>query len=90
MAHLPVLAASKIFGRRPIIPPFEPKYMPVPLSPLSSWGSLAQALGPSQVLGYAPDISGRVVPSTSLFAGGDDSDGVDTDTDQFIGGDDYP
>ena len=37
---------------------------------------------------YAPDTSGGAGSSTSLFAGGDDGDDTDTDTDKFICGDD--
>jgi len=48
--------------------------MPVPLSPPSSWGSFAHALGPSQDRGYALGTSGDAGPSTSPFAGDDDSD----------------
>ena len=65
--------------------------MPVPPSPPGSWGSFAQAPGPSQDLRYAPDTSSNACPSTNPFAGDDDSDDDDDDdTDQFIRGDYSP
>ena len=47
--------------------------MLVPSGLPGGWGSFAQAPKLSQGPGYAPDIS--------LFAGGDDGDDTDTDTD---------
>ena len=57
--------------------------MLVPPGPPGSWGSFAQAPGPSQDLRYAPDTSSNACPSTNPFAGDDDSD-------QFIGADIEP
>ena len=47
MAYLPIPTALEIPSRGPIIPPFEPRYMPVPPSPPGGWGSFAQAPRPS-------------------------------------------
>ena len=84
-----VLAASQILGQGPIISLFELGYVPVPPGLLCGWGSFAQALGPSQDLGYASGTSGGAGPSTGPFVGDDDSDD-DVDTNQFIRGDDSP
>ena len=61
--------------------------MPIPQGPLSGWGSFAQAPGPFQDPGYAPDTSDSAGPFTDPFAGDDDND---DDTDQFISIDDSP
>ena len=74
-------------GQGPIIPLFKPGYMLVPLGPLGSYGSFTHAPEPSQDPGYAPDTSGDAGPSTSPFAGNDDTDD-DDDADQFIRADD--
>ena len=84
-----VLAASQILGQGPIISLFELGYVPVPPGLPCGWGSFAQALGPSQDLGYASGTSGGAGPSTGPFVGDDDSDD-DVDTNQFIRGDDSP
>ena len=81
VARNPVLAAPQILGQGPIIPPFEPRYMPVPPSPLCGWGSFAQAPGPSQDPGYALGTLGSVGPSLSPFVDDDDSDDDDDDID---------
>ena len=86
MACLLVLAAREIPGRGSIIPSFEQRYMLVPPSPQGGWCSFAQAPGPSQGPGYAPDTLDGAGPSIGPFAGSDDSD--DSNTDQFIGGED--
>lgn len=54
--------------------------MPVPPGPSSGWGFFAHAPRPSQDLGYALGTSSDAGPSTGFFAGGDDSDDADTDT----------
>ena len=70
----------RILSRGPIIPPYEPGYMPVHLGPVGGWGPFAQTQGPSQDRGYIPGASGRASPSTSLLNGNDDDD----DANQFI------
>ena len=87
-AYLPVLAAPKIPGWGPIIPPFKHKYVLVPPSLRGGWGSFTQALGlgPSQGPWYALGTSNGASPSTSPFAGGNDS--YDGDTNQFISSED--
>ena len=79
VTHLPLSAAPKIPSRRPIIHPFGLRYILVPPGPPGSWGSFAQALGPSYGPGYTLDTLDGVGPFTSPFAGGDDSDDGDTD-----------
>ena len=59
-----LLPSPQIPGRRPIIPPHEPAYMPVPLGLLGGWGSFAEALGPSQDLRYTLVV--RVLPPAFL------------------------
>lgn len=76
---LPIPAAPKIPSQGPIIPPFGQRYVPVLPGPPGNWGSFAQALEPSQGLGYTPGTSNGVGPFTSHFAGGDDRDDGDTD-----------
>ena len=88
MTHIPVPPFPQIPGRGPIIPPFEPGYIPVPPGLPGSWGSFAQVPGPSQDPGYAPSTLGGAGLSTGPFAGDDDDD--DDDADQFIRGDDSP
>nr|POE66927.1 hypothetical protein CFP56_49507 [Quercus suber] len=88
-SHIPIPATPQIPGRGPIIPPFKFEYLLIPPGPPGSWGPFAQALGPSQDLRYALDISGGAGTSTSPFVGDDDSDD-DDDTDQFIRGDNSP
>ena len=41
VACIPISDAPEIQGRRPIIPPFEQRYMLIPPGPPSSWGSFA-------------------------------------------------
>ena len=85
-ALIQVLTLPHIFGRDPIIPPYEPEYMPVPPGLPGGWGSFAQTSRPSQDPSYASDTLNRVGPSTSPFAGdGGDDDG---DIDQFFRDDD--
>ena len=68
-ARIPVSAAPQILGQGPIIPQFEPGYMLVPPGPPGSWGSFAQALGPSQDPRYAPALQAvRVLPPALLQA----------------------
>ena len=62
--------------------------MLVPPGPPGSWGSFAQAPGPSQDLGYITGTSGSAGPSIGPFVGDDDDD--DDDTDQYISGDGSP
>nr|POF02746.1 hypothetical protein CFP56_04979 [Quercus suber] len=48
VACIPIPTAPRIPGWGLIIPPFKPRYMPIPPGLLGSWGSFAQVLGPSQ------------------------------------------
>ena len=79
-ARILVLPLPHILGRGPIVPPYEPRYMPTPLCPLGGWESFAQTQGPSQDLGYILDTSGGVGPSTNSLAG----NGGDDDVKQYF------
>ena len=70
MARIPILP----------LPPYEPRYMPASLCPPGGWGFFAQTQGPSQDLGYIPDTSGGVGPSTNSLA----SNGGDDDVKQYF------
>ena len=83
-ACLPVSAAPEIPGQRPIIPLFEPRFMPVPRGLQGGWDSFTWVSRPSQDLGYAPDTLDNAGPSIDPLAGDDDSD---DDTDRFVGDD---
>ena len=78
MAYLPIPTTLEIPSRGPIIPPFEPRYMPVPPSPPGGWGSFAQAPRPSQGPGYTHDSSDDAGPSNGPFVNDDGGDDTDT------------
>nr|POE58453.1 hypothetical protein CFP56_53859 [Quercus suber] len=80
--HIP--CPPHIPGQGPIIPPYKPRYMPIPLSPTGNWGSFALGLWPPQDLGYTPGTSDRAGPSTNPLASDGDDDGGDDDANQFI------
>ena len=88
MARIFVSPSPQIPSQGPIIPQYEPKYMPALLGPLGGWDFFAQAPGPSQDLGYVTGTSGSAGPSIGPFVGDDDDD--DDDTDQYISGNDSP
>ena len=76
VAHIHVLPSPYSPDRGPIIPPYEPEYMPAPLGPPGGLDFFAQTQGPSQDPRYSPGTSGRMGPSTgSLTGDGDDDDG---------------